>query len=251
MPTPMPKAGQTSEQSRALTKPAEIRAAFKLFRDQRLPLSLRLKSQIEELPAMVLDVTESDLLLDRLRPSTNNRLLREAKVVTFTARHDGLYLFAADLPISEKLAKDGLPYFRTPLPRQILFQQRRRSERVSLPRRVSGQGARVQLTLNGRIQQVLLVDVSTGGCRIRIEQAGTEALKMDSVFKDCQVRLSRDLSFTTDAVIRHQAYNERTDQRFAGLEFLHLDIADRRRLERFIDFQMQRQRGRLTDSSAQ
>ncbi len=249
MPPPASKSSQTSEQSRVLTEPADIRAAFLLFRDQRLPISLRLKSQIEELPAVVLDVTDKDVLLDRLRPSANNRLLREAKEVTFTARCEGLYLFATDLPVSEHVAKDSLPYFRTPLPSQILFQQRRRSERVSVPRRVSGQGAAVTANLKGRSLQAQLVDVSTGGCRIRIDQAGTAPLPLNAIVKDCQVQLNQTMGFSTDARIRHQAYNDRTDQRFAGLEFLSLDIADRRRLEQFIDHQLMRQRGRPQSTS--
>ncbi len=239
-----------SDQSRVLNHRPDICNAFRLFRDQRIAINLRLNGHTAELPAHILDVTEREILLERLRPSSNNKLVRDAGQVTFAGRAEGIYLFATDIPIKQLLASDGIPYFRAPLPREIMFQQRRRSERVAVARRVSGQGAMVHIQRGAELLEGQLVDISVGGCRVRINDAVDGALRNDEQIPNCRVYLTPELRFDVPAVVRHQAHNKKSNHLFCGLEFQKLDVADRRRLEKYIDRVLEQQRGSMADNES-
>lgn len=219
--------------SRYLDEPADIIAALKLLRDQRLDLTVRLDSHKDTFTCKVLDVSDDDFLMEDIAPRTGIQLLRNAKRFSISARTHGIYAYIEATHVLQWSQERGVPYFHVALPESMLFQQRRKAARYRLPLRVSADGASITLfddqDLVGRI-----VDLSVGGCRAEFDLPASAQISNDVTFEQCAITIPQLLEVHSQVVVRHCHHNKNTNSLVCGMELNDMHVTDRRRLEQFI-----------------
>ena len=226
------QAGNAQQDSRYLTRREDILDALKVLRDQRNQLKLSVSDE-ETLTCKVLDVVDDGFLIDDIKPRTALATLRKRPKFSLSGRGDGTYVFIETAQIIDEGQASELPYFHVALPSQLLCQQRRRAPRFRLPLRVSAKGARITLfrdtAMHGR-----LIDISAGGCRAAFEPPHLgDPLRLEEQIASCTIFLPPSLEIASEAVLRH--FHTRKDGVLVcGLELTRMHVADRRRLEIFI-----------------
>lgn len=225
------------EASRYLTDPTEIRQAFLIYRDQRSKLIIRFENDSSMFTARLLDVTDSELLLEDLQPRSGLQLLRQATPFSLSGRAQGQYVMADSNHVHKASAERGVPYFHVALPTSLLFQQRRREQRISLSLDIKGSGANIRIPATQPDQPSVvgeLLDISSGGCRVLYKASDALLLEDQSVVEDCQLHVHDHLQLTTSVQVRHRSTNQREGEQQCGLEFIRMSVTDRRRLEQFV-----------------
>lgn len=221
-----------SQDSRYLTGQDEIINCLKIMRDQRTELTLRLDEQGDTLSCRILDVAAGGFLVEDIRPRNALAVMRGKPRFSISARDQGTYAFMEDLRVTAAGEERGLPYFHVPLPRRVLFQQRRRAARFSLPMRVSTNGANATLfratPMTGR-----LIDISVGGCRVAFEPPYDDSLELEETIAECCIALPPVLEIHSEVIVRHR-HKRKDHVLVCGLEMTKMHVTDRRRLEQFI-----------------
>lgn len=224
-----------------LSKPADISAALKTLRNQRIELKLTFENETNIYRARILDVLDGELLVEDLQPRSGLSLMTERRPFAFSARANGLYLYSETNRVSAVDEDRGVPYFRVPLPKKTLFQQRRSAARYQLPIRVSSNPAMVTLSrdvLTDKDHQAAvegqMLDISAGGCRVAIPGPIHPPLNSDEVLSAVTIRVPSLFDLSAQATVRHASYNKLSRKVICGLEFTGMRVTDRRRLEQFI-----------------
>lgn len=224
-----------------LKTPAEVSRALKTMRNQRIGLKLTFENETTIYTARILDVLENELLIEDVHPRGGLKLMTARRRFAFSGRADGLYLYSEANQISRIDEDRGVPYFRVPLPKNALFQQRRQAARYQVPIRAHSNPATVTLfrstatdkdhgnTLDGR-----MLDISAGGCRIAIPGPVHPPLETDEALKSLSIQIPGKFDLSGQAIIRHASYNKLTRKVICGMEFTGMHVTDRRRLEQFI-----------------
>lgn len=224
-----------------LENPGEIAGAFRSLRDQRASLRLTFENETGICTARILDVLDTELLLEDLMPRSALGLMSARRRFALSARAAGIYLYAENNRTSRIDEDRGVPFFRVPLPVSALFQQRRRTTRYQVPLRADSKPTSVAVTravitdkdhagrLTGR-----LLDVSAGGCRLAIQGPVHPPMEKDEILRGCVIQMPGLYEVNAEAVIRHASYNKLTRKVICGLEFTGMQVTDRRRLTHFI-----------------
>ena len=221
--------------SQYLHESSEIRRAIVALRDHCLPVKLQFLSAEEEATARILDVTASHLLLEDVKPRAALQRLRDGVAFSLTARFDGVYARADDLHVIEVGDDYGVPHCIVPLPAELLYQQRRRTERFTVPPSIAPRGASITLHHTERALSGRVADISAGGCRAVFDVVSDPELGVGTSIERCDIDVPQRLAFTTRCTIRHVRLNKQTSQLECGVEFERMRLADRRRLGRFIE----------------
>jgi c-di-GMP-binding flagellar brake protein YcgR len=220
--------------SQYLSDASAIRRALVTLRDHCLPVKVQFPSTDDEFAARILDVTAAHLLLEDVKPREGLQRLRDGEPFSLTARLEGVYARADGLAVHEVGDDYGVPYCIVALPAELLFQQRRHSERFAVPPRLAPEGARVSLKRRGRTLTGTIADLSAGGCLALLDAVSDPEVATGELIERCEVEIPGQLVFTARIVVRHQHYNKSTSQLECGCEFDRMRLTDRRRLERFI-----------------
>lgn len=229
-----------------LTQARDMTPMLKVMRDHSADLELRVAGVNGVYRGRILDLADDHFLLEDIRPRDGLTHLRRGARFSFSARAEDLYVCGEDCRIERVESERGLPYFRAALPQRLLRQRRRRHNRLTLPPRVSPNEGIVRVTRDGDDGPPLhgqIIDISVGGCRIAFSGAVLPTLHVEERLPGCELSVTSSLGFTTEAVIRHSAWDAATRQTVCGLEFLRMAIADRRRLEHYVS-QLSAPRGR-------
>ncbi len=220
--------------SRYLTDRADITRVFRVLRDQRAQLALRFDDEAQGYTARVLDVDIGHFLLDDIKPRDGLPLLHKHTPFNFTGRTEGLYVFAEGLAVAQADSERGMPYFLVPFPHRVLYQQRRRAARFRLPLSVVTKGAALIIERNGTTLSGRIVDISAGGCRAEFDGPIEPPFVVDEVVDRCAVSIPNLLELTAHGTVRHHVTRTDPLRVSCGVEFVAMDITDRRRLEMLI-----------------
>lgn len=177
------------------------------------------------------------MLIEDVHPREGMRFLRTNHPFALAARIDGLYVHSADNRAHKADSERNVPYFHVALPKTMLFQQRRQSTRFRLPLRVVAQGARITLQLANKEAKPLvgsIIDISAGGCRAEFTGFKFRPIHEDDPLERCALSIPNLLEVTAKAVLRHSTLDARRNVLTCGIEFLEMNVTDRRRLEQFI-----------------
>ncbi len=226
--------------SRYLSKPADVRDCLKSLRDSRCTVTLRFENNPTSFQCKLLDVQDTHFYIEDILPRDGLALLKQGEKFSISARGDGLFAFVTETRVDKIDEARGLPFFHIPLPTNLLLQQRRRAERYQLPLRMRSLGSEVNifrkvrgmhdLTLVGHI-----IDISAGGCRVEFPAPVEPPLSNGEKLATCTVTVADMLEIHSQAEIRHVAELNAVDRVVCGIEFTEMDLADRRRLKRFIE----------------
>jgi c-di-GMP-binding flagellar brake protein YcgR len=217
--------------SRYLTERAEITRVLRQFRDHCQAVTVRFEGLEQEFTAQVLDVTDDQLLLEDVRPRNGIALMQQRQPFALAGRADGVYVYATDNRVSESAAERLVPYFRVPLPRSMLCQQRRRATRFQLP--MGEREATVELVSGDATAIGAIIDISAGGCRAGFKSGLPLSITKDIPTESCRIDVPGLLTLHCQGVIRHVTANG-ARALICGIEFTSMGVTERRRLEQFI-----------------
>lgn len=224
-----------------LKTPDEINGALTTMRNQRVGLKLTFENETTIFTARILDVLADELLIEDVQPRSGLKLMTARRRFAFSGRANGLYLYSEGNRISRIDEDRGVPYFRVPMPRSALFQQRRQSARFQLPVRAHANPAAIMLIRSittdkdhGNALEGRMLDISAGGCRVAIPGPVHPPLETGEVLRSVGIQIPGKFDLSAQATIRHASYNKLTRKVICGLEFTSMQITDRRRLEQFI-----------------
>ncbi len=222
------------QSSTYLTDRSEIERVLCIFRDRSSPVQLRFGTAEDQYTARILEVTAKTFLLEDIRPRNGLRLMRNGEPFSLAGRVDGVYAHVAELRVVEAAEDRGVPYFVLNLPTEVLYQQRRRAARFRLPLNVTKDGARITLHRADRNLVGYLVDISAGGCRVVIDIGSDPQLQQNEVVERTDIEIPQVLALTARTIIRHHDYNKKIGRLACGVEFVSMQVRDRRHLEQFI-----------------
>lgn len=228
----------SSAQSRYLNDPEEIVQVVELLRDLRAELQLRFDEERAVFTARVLDLQGSVMLIEDVQPREGMRLLRSGKPFSLSMRGEGLYVHSVHNQAQRASSEHTAPCFHVPLPKSLLFQQRRRAVRYRLPLRVTIAGARLTLFPEGRESKPLtgtLIDISSGGCRAEFEGFKFCPIQEGDPLDRCLLQVPRMLDLTIQGEIRHSQFDPQQRLLTCGIEFVRMADDERQSLERFIE----------------
>ena len=221
-----------------LHKTDDITRALKTLRDQRAELQLRFSSDRTLYSAKILDVNNSELLLEDIRPRSGRQLMTRGRTFSFSGRSAGLYLHSEDNRILKIDSERGLPFYRISLPSSVLYQQRRRTARFRLPLKVLTSDSRATLVRRGNSDRESVIgrviDISAGGCRVEIDGPMDPPIATDEELRSCAIKVPGLLEFDARGAIRHFNYNKKPNTLTCGIELTEMSVTNRRRLEHFI-----------------
>ena len=224
-----------------LKKPAEIGEALKTLRNQRIGLKLTFENDTTIYTARILDVLGDEFLIEDLQPRSGLKLMGTRRRFAFSGRAKGLYLYSEANQVRRIDEERGVPYFRIPLPRNALFQQRRRAARFDLALRTDSNPAIVTLFRTVKVDRdhdnVLesqMLDISAGGCRVAVPGPVHPPIEAGEVLESASIRIPGRFDISVQATVRHASYNKLTRKVICGMEFTAMHVTDRRRLEQFI-----------------
>jgi len=219
-----------------LSDRGELGDAFRLLRDMQAELKIHFEDDPQLYHAKILDVSADSFLVVDVQPREGLRNLREGREFALSARAPGLYLHSAANRIEQVETERGLPYFRVLLPGRVLYQQRRRATRYTLPPRFAAKGASVLVLRDDGDNRIrgTIIDISVGGLRARFDRPTLPMLARDEEVR-VVVDMPNLLEFNCQAVVRHARYDTRSKQLTCGIELTEMHVTDRRRLEQLIE----------------
>lgn len=232
-----PPSRSTSIYTTYLTEPVEIIRVLKVLRDQRAELKLSFNGDRDSYTVKVLDVSGDSVLLEDIHPRTGLQKMRQGQEFAMSARARGIYFHSGSNRVTAIESERGVPYFRIPLPANVLYQQRRKAARFRLPLRVATNGASVTLFRDGKDSEPLrgrIIDISAGGCRAQFEGAPALPFASDEKMR-CAIEIPDMIDFAAEAIIRHSAFDKNSRSLSCGIELVNLHVTDRRRLEQFLE----------------
>lgn len=231
---------QTSReiQTAYLSDPAEIISVLKELRDERAELQLRFDSDTKPYRAKILDLVDADLLIEDVQPRQGLKLIRQDQTFTFSGRIHGLYVHSSDNRISKVESERGVAYFHITLPQQMLYQERRKTERYNLPLRIAPNGGSVRIFRHWDDDRALvgrIIDLSAGGCRALFKGPVKPPLSANEEINTCNINIPNLLDLSCKALIRHFNYDKPSRRLICGIELTVMHVTDRRRLEQLIE----------------
>ena len=139
------------QESRYLSTRDEVAQVFRLFRDEVSEIKLRFAGVPESYTARVLDLDSENVLLQNIVPRDGRNHLRDGTEFSISGRAEGLFVYVTGNKATLDESSNP-PYFRISMPTSVLYQQRRRSERVRVPVQANVHRSHIRI---GNIRPVL------------------------------------------------------------------------------------------------
>lgn len=227
-----------------LKAPLEIHASLRRLLGQPSPLKLTFAGRAGHFQSdlVAVDRDLGILALDEMVPQDGDRLLIQGEAVRIEALLDGVRIVweCNQQPFVGQF--EGRRCYWLPIPREMLYHQRRGAYRVALK-----QSELVEVELSGSTLgmplQAQMLDISATGCRLRFAGNLSDRLQLGQVYEHMAAALPSG-TVSLAVKLRHLHYQQQLDQSVAGFRFHCLGGAVQRRLERFVH-QLQRQSRRL------
>ena len=229
----------TPQESRYLSSRDDVAQVFRFFRDQQSEIKLRFNSDnfgAQSFTARVLDVTNDQVLLQNIIPREGVKHLRSREPFSISGRADGLFVYISDnraLAESAEAATSAGNCVSIALPTTVLYQQRRRSQRVRLPTQATGHRSHIRLgdiaPLYGRI-----LDISSSGAKIHLDPARKDCIRKDQRLENCHVHVPNQLSVDVSYIVRHANFDDAQHTMTCGLELLEASSTAQAELDAFV-----------------
>ncbi|WP_043238879.1 flagellar brake protein [Stutzerimonas azotifigens] len=227
---------------RVLTAPLEVLANLRPLLENHIPLIIRFADRSQRFQSFVveLDRAGGSLVLDELIPTDGERLLHAGEPFSIEGFYEGARI-AWEVRTARIDELDGIRSYRTELPTELVYHQRRNAYRATLT------GPTVFATLAGKqLSQPLegkVVDLSATGCKLCLPGNRVHGLQPGEVYEHfvAQLPIGR---VETAIELRHARYEERSDSTFCGIRFHQMNGLLQRQIERLV-YQLQREARRM------
>lgn len=211
------------QESRYLSTRDEVAQVFRLFRDQLSEVKLRFSGISAPYTARVLDLEDDSVLLQNVVPSDGANHLLNGTEFSISGRAEGLFVYVTgnrvEAPNNKTPNKDNA-HFKISMPTTVLYQQRRRAERVRVPVQANVHRSHIRI---GDIQPIYarILDISETGARAELSQARPNRLRVNQQIENCLIHVPNQLSIDVDLMIRHANFNKINQTMECGLEMVN------------------------------
>lgn len=226
---------QGAAQSSYVTDREAVWQAFCGLRNDAAPVTLRFDGVETAYSALVVDVDHRRVVLEGIQPASGDLLLRAGRPFSLSARAHGAFIYAPR-NVSEPVDTDSPTgtRFLMALPEKLLWQQRRRAPRFSLPAALRGPRARLTLTHGRETVSGMVEDLSASGCRAVFDAAAAPVVAARDQFDDVRVEIGGLLAISARIALRFRETDPATGRVACGIEFTRLGNDERLRLEQFV-----------------
>jgi|GEM_PF-6167637 len=206
------------QESRYLSSREEVAQVFRLFRDQLSEVKLRFAGVNSPYTARVLDLEDDGVLLQNIVPRDGATHLRDGIEFSISGRAEGLFVYVTGNRADPNNTFDD-SYFRISMPTSVLYQQRRRTDRMRIPVQANVHRSHVRL---GDIAPLYarILDISMTGARAEIAPARYDTLKRSQQIENCLIHVPNQLSLDVDLMVRHANFNKISQTMECGLELV-------------------------------
>lgn len=170
------------------------------------------------------------LVLDELTPASGHARIRQEPRIEVRALVEGIEM-RFESRVDQIGEQDGLPYYKVAFPQEIIYAQRRRQHRVTVP---LSQGFEVlvgfadEQELRGELR-----DLSVGGLCARIRSGTIDPTHDRNALASCRILLPEDRMILSDIEILHIDAPPRPRVPRIGCRFIDPAPAVLRRIEQF------------------
>jgi len=231
------------QQPRILKTPLEIMAVLRPLQASHTPLILRFQGHSSSYQSYLIQVnSDYELLaLDEIIPSDGELYLHKGLPFKVESFYEGVRISWSNTHPVQHGELDDLPCHWLALPDEVVYYQRRTAYRASL----MGRQVSAQLSDNSRNLELEgeLVDISTTGCKLRVQGNLEERLQSGAVYENLLVQLPFG-EMIIPVELRHVNYDQAQDRTFCGFRFHRIEGLIERDLTRFIT-QLQRELRRM------
>jgi len=208
-----------AQESRYLSTREEVAQVFQLFRDQLSEIKLRFVDVNQTYTARVLDLENDEVFLQNIVPREGARHLRSGAEFSISGRADGLFVYITGNKLTAMPQGQDAGFYRISMPTTVLYQQRRRSERVRVPVQANVHRSHVKI---GDINPIYarILDISENGARIAIDPARPDSLRAHQRIENCLIHVPNQLTVEVNLIVRHADYDAKNNTMVCGLELL-------------------------------
>ena len=222
-----------SQQYETITSSARIAALLRPVKERHSVITAILPDSNIFFNTALLDVVpdEGKLVIDELNPNTGHDLLIDLQRVTLNAMNEGVEInFTVNLKKSG--SDNGIAFYELEYPESIRYLQRRNAFRVP----VSGANIiNIEIhTENKKIFSGELSDISAEGMCIRFPKKKEISFEGDSKETLCVIKLPNKKQIRCSFKVCHSIENKTNNSVLVGGRFEHLDMIQRRAIERFV-----------------
>jgi c-di-GMP-binding flagellar brake protein YcgR len=214
-----------------VTHGPQIAGLLKRVREQRVLLSVRVPGSEAVYNSLLLDVdpARNILLLDELNPSAGHELACKARQLRIRCQCQGVELsFVCPIEIGQ--TKNGVSFYRAPLPESISYLQRRGSYRIRI-----GLNMHISVALpvagETRIEGELF-DLSMGGLGANLPSR--IELAHGQIIESCTLTLPNSEPLTTEIEIRFVRIDKANQSQRIGASFRNLSPQQQTQLRRIV-----------------
>lgn len=211
---------------------AEIYLLLKRAFDTRCLLTVFVGPDRTPYTSAILEVVRDGryLVLDELTPALGHERVKAEPRLEVRALVDGIEL-RFESRVTQIGAQDDLPYYKVAFPQEVIYAQRRRQHRVTVP---MSQGFEVIVTfadeqeLRGELR-----DLSVGGLCARIRSGEIDPKRDRHALATCRILLPEERTILSDIELLHIDAPPRPRVPRIGARFVDPSPTMRRRLEQF------------------
>lgn len=230
---------------RTITNAQQIYSILSAVQKARTPITIRFEGIDKYYTSIILktDADDYSMIIDELAPEEGHELALQHASFSIRGSHGGVSLFFKPNMINGSGVENGIAFYRIPMPKEMIYQQRRNSYRALVPRALNVQCSLTSNsrpgTLSGRLH-----DISIGGCRVNFTGEVEPMLIRGDVFENVEITLPEGDKINYPLVLKHSSYSREINETSCGFEFEGIDKTGQRIVDRFVYF-LQREARRL------
>ncbi|MDX1397181.1 MAG: flagellar regulator YcgR PilZN domain-containing protein, partial [Oceanospirillum sp.] len=227
-PQPSVTAKKDDDRKHVVTRQASIFAVLRSLQKHRSPLTIVFRGHNKQtFTSIVLkvDLEEGYFILDEIAPPSGHKRAMEGGIFSIQANDKGVQVVFGNNTVVGAGRNDGAAIYKIPLPKQLLYKQRRDAYRAHIA--IADQ-VEVKLTSYERQKPLVgrIIDISSTGCKIEFPYLVEPAFEDMEVFDEVSFDLPEsefDTSVLCAAEARRAVYFEDKKMTQCGFRFLNPD----------------------------
>lgn len=238
-----PSATEQKEDDRRhlVTRKASIFSVLRSLQKHRSPLTITFRGHNKQAYTSIVlkvDLDEGYFILDEIAPPSGHQRAMDGGIFSIQANDKGVQVVFGNNTVVGVGRNDGAAIYKIPLPKQLLYKQRRDAFRAHIA--IADQ-AEVKLISYERQKPLVghIIDISSTGCKIEFPYLVDPAFEELEVFDEVSFDLPEsefDTSVLCAAEARRAVYFEDKKMTQCGFRFLNPDGRNQREIDRFVSY---------------
>lgn len=224
-----------------ITRKASIFGVLRSLQKHRSPLTITFRGHAKQTYTSIVlkvDLDEGYFILDEIAPPSGHQRVMDGGIFSIQANDKGVQVAFGNNKVVGAGRNDGAAIYKIPLPKQLLYKQRRDAYRAHI---ALADQVEVKLISYERQKPLVgrIIDISSTGCKIEFPYLVDPAFEDMEVFDEVSFDLPEaefDTSVLCAAEARRAVYFEDKHTTQCGFRFLNPDGRNQREIDRFVAY---------------